>query len=434
MTHIIKFRRGGAKVEFDLPEMPFAGNAFIPSMAVIPLSRDSRENAAPIISAGDHVREGQLIARGPVPVHAPIPGVVSAFRKVPLPNGSVGEAAVIALRGSFNITGRKTANNLWRTIPTGDICRIVEDRGVLNCFEGAGALAKDLRRARESEKPILICRLFDNDPTSPVESLTLKEYEESVWNGFAIMAAAMKADSVILVFEEGAGSSVPGAEKLKELFGEIRVATLTAKPRYPGGSAYRLSKLVSEKLPELSVDNAVFGDTVTALAVYEAVVKDLPSITVNVLIVGSAIAKPRFLRVRTGTLIGDIIDECGGFKASPARIVVNGLICGTALYDLDTPITRYTRSLHVMDRDTCPSFTVQSCVHCGACLGACPARLDPVGTVIAVRNRVLGDREKRAILACEQCGCCSMVCPSRIPIHHEIAGGRTLLEEGVKRD
>ncbi len=434
MTHTIQFRRGRAKVEFDLPDLPFAGNAFIPSMAVIPLVQDSDDEATPIVSVGDHVREGQLIARGSVPVHAPIPGVVSAFRRIPLPNGSIGEAAVISLRGSFSITGRKSANNDWRSIPPGDVCKIVDERGVVNSFEGAHSLAKDIRRSRAIEKPVLVCRLFDSDPTSPVESLTLKECGPSVWNGFGILAAAMKAHAIVLAFEEGGASAVPAEDTLRGLFGEARVSAISVKPRYPGGSAYRLSKLIRERVSDLSLSNAVFCDAVTALAAYEAVVRDLPSITMNVLVAGSAIAAPRFLRVRTGTLIGDIIDECGGFRSSPARIIVNGLIRGTALYDLDTPITRYTRSLHVMDKDSCPSFTVQSCTHCGACLGVCPSRLDPIGTVIAVRNRSLSVRDIQSIHACEQCGCCSMVCPARIPIHHEIAVGRQLSKEGAQRD
>ena len=55
MTHTIQFRRGRAKVEFDLPDLPFAGNAFIPSMAVIPLVQDSSDEATPIVCVGDHV-------------------------------------------------------------------------------------------------------------------------------------------------------------------------------------------------------------------------------------------------------------------------------------------------------------------------------------------------------------------------------------------
>lgn len=434
MTHAIKFRKGGARIEFELSDIPFAGNAFIPSTAVIPLSQDAGEPAYPVVSIGDHVREGQLIARGPVPVHAPIPGILSALRTVPLPNGRIGEAAVIALRGSFDITGRKLADNVWQNIPTGDICRIIEDRGVVNGFDGAQGLAKDLRQAREYDKPALICRLFDNDPTSPVGTLTLREYGDRVWNGFGIIASGMKAGAAIIVAEEGTSVQLPDGERLKNFFGDRRVSVIKVKPRYPAGSAFRLNKLIKERLTDFSQSGAVFCDSVAALAAYDAVVRDLPSISTNVLILGSAIAKPRFLRVRTGTLIGDIIDECGGFRTAPARIVVNGLIQGSALYDLDTPITRYTRSLHVLDRDTCPSFTVRDCSHCGSCLSSCPSGLDPIGTVIGIRQRKIGKKEKRAIFTCEQCGCCSMVCPSRIPLHHEIAGGRNIAQEGAIRD
>lgn len=427
MTQFLKFRRGGVTIAFETPLLTYSGNAFIPTTAVIPLDQHSGEAAHSIVSVGDRVREGQLIARGPVPVHASIPGIVSAFRSVPLPDGRMGEAIVIDLCGSFDITGRKTAHNGWKNIPTADITRLIEERGVVNCFEKPHPLAVDLKIARSGTNPTLVCRLFDQDPTSPIETRLFSEKSESVLAGFALIAHAMRASSVIIVVSEDTDRNEPYAQERAVAFGDLPVTVLRIKSRYPCGSKKRLERFLSSKIANFAQGYALYCDPVTSLAAHDAIVHDIPPISTHVMVQGSAIAHPQFLQVKTGTLIGDVIDECGGFKMPPARIIVNGLLGGTALYDLDTPITRYTHSLHIMDRDVCPPFSVLDCIHCGACLASCPAGLDPARTVSAIRNLALSPRTIASIAACEGCGCCTMVCPSRIPLHHEIAGGNRLV-------
>ncbi len=434
MKHTLRFCKGGVDIGFELPNLEFAGNAFVPTTAVVPLKQHCGEEARPVVTTGDFVKEGQVIARGPVPVHAPIPGKVTGMRRVSLPDGTMGEALVIHLAGAFDITGRKEADNDWKRITTQELSRILEDRGVVDTFEEPKPLAEALKLSRSSADPTLICRLFDQDPTAPIESRILAEYPQRVWNGIALLASAMRAGRVALIVEEGTPASPPPGIDLKDLFADIPVSFVISRRRYPSGSKTRIRRLLSEKLPELSLKAPLYLDPVTALSAYDAVVRNVPSISVLLLVLGNAITRPQLLRVKTGTLIGDVIDECGGFKTAPERILVNGLMRGTALYDLDTPVTRYTRSLYVMDRDSCPSYTVRDCVHCGSCLAVCPASLDPARTVFAIRRRDSGERILRSIAACEGCGCCSVVCPSRIPLHHEIAGGRRLLPEDLAHE
>lgn len=434
MKHTLRFCKGGVDIGFELPKIDFTGNAFVPTTAVVPLKQHCGEEARPIVFTGDLVKEGQVIARGPVPVHAPIPGKVTGLRRVPLPDGTLGDAIVIQLAGAFDITGRKVAAHDWKRSTTQDLSRLLEDKGVVDSFEEPKPLAEALKLSRTAAAPALICRLFDQDPTAPIESRVLAEYPERVWNGMALVASAMRAGRVAVIVEEGSPVSPPPGIVPKDLFGDVPVSFVVTRRRYPSGSKTRIQRLLTERVPDLSLEGALYLDSVTALAAYDAVVRNVPSISVLLLVLGNAITRPQLLRVKTGTLIGDVIDECGGFKTAPERILVNGLMRGTALFDLDTPVTGYTRSLYVMDRDSCPSYTVRDCVHCGSCLAVCPAALDPARTVFAIRRGDLGERVLRSINACEGCGCCSVVCPSRIPLHHEITGGRRLLPEDLSHE
>ena len=172
--------------------------------------------------------------------------------------------------------------------------------------------------------------------------------------------------------------------------------------------------------------NMIFIEPVTAYTAYDAVVKNKPMINRFIVITGPAIDNTTVLNVRIGTPIGDIIEECGGFKTDPSRIIVNGLLCGQAVYDLDTPITKYTKSLHIMDNDTCPSYTVRNCIHCGRCLQVCPVSIDPQRIATSIQKEKITPKLLTSISSCQYCGCCAIVCPSRIPLHHIIreAGNR----------
>ena len=50
----------------------------------------------------------------------------------------------------------------------------------------------------------------------------------------------------------------------------------------------------------------------TLLAIFEAVVLDKPLIERVLTVAGDPVAQPRNLKVRLGTRLGDLFEECGG--------------------------------------------------------------------------------------------------------------------------
>jgi len=100
------------------------------------------------------------------------------------------------------------------------------------------------------------------------------------------------------------------------------------------------------------------------------------------------------------------------------------------VYDLDTPVTKYTKSIHIMDSETCPSYTVHTCIHCGRCLQVCPVKIDPMRVVVGIKKTKHARQLLESLKSCQFCGCCAIVCPSRIPLHHSIREARDRLLKG----
>ena len=433
MIRFIRFKRSFETVAFEEPELTFAGNAFLPSIALVPLQQHTGKPSDPVLSPGEHVREGQLIARGTSPfsvhVHAPVPGIIQEYKMIPLPDGTVGKAAVIKLSGSFDILGRKVEKFPWKSVPESEILRVLEDKGVINTFENPLPLVPVLRKAKSSGSAVLAIRLFDADPTCQLDDYLVRSALAIVLEGTAVLAKGMDASTVYLVYA-GKKWTGPTEKELAELFQNRKVFMIKSNRRYPSGNTSQFNALVSSVCPSKNVP--VLIDPVTAISSYEAVVNNQPVLYRTVIVTGPALGSPAILKVRIGTPIGDVIEECGGFKTSPGRIIVNGLLSGTAVYDLDTPITKNTKSIHIMDIDTCPSYTVRNCIHCGRCLHVCPVGIDPMRVTTGIEKGKFTERLLTSVKSCQFCGCCAIVCPSRIPLHHIIREASSRVQKGEK--
>lgn len=423
MTHFVRFRKSSEYIRFEVPPLEMAGCAFLPSTAYVPLLQHTGSRARPVVAIGDAVHEGQLIARGmsgdSSHIHSPIPGIVREFRTIPMPDGTMEQSAVVTLSGSFDILGRKEENYPWKNVSESEILRVLEDKGLINTFETPISLVTQLREAKKVKKPILALRLFDGDPTCLLDSFMVKHALDRILEGCAIIARAIDAKAAYLVHIDRRWDG-PDDRALAEIFQERHVAVVRSSGRYPSGNTGQFLDLLRGLQPDYDAKSIVLIDPITAYSAYEAVVKNVPILNRFIAITGPALESPAVLKVRVGTPIGDIIEERGGFKADPSRIVVNGLLRGQAVYDLDTPITKYTKSLHIMDADTCKPYTVRDCVHCGRCLQVCPVSIDPQRIATIVMKDSVNQKLLDSMDACQYCGCCAIVCPSRIPLHHII--------------
>ncbi len=422
MMQNIPFLRGGEKIWFETPEVSFSGNAFLPVTAIVPVRQHAGSDARPLIRAGDRVREGQLIARSQDQassnIHAPIPGILHSWKETSLPDGTLGLAAVIHLSGSFDILGRKEEHYPWQSSPVSEIFRLLEDRGAVNTVYGGAPLVPQMRALKQEPTRALILRAFDEDPTTMLDTLLWNSFQDHVLIGAAIIAKALEAKTTCILHHDKQWT-VASPTSFEQLFPDSDVIPVKAAKKYPGGSIHRIFNIL-DSLKESIPSNRLVIDPSTALSVYDIIVKNQPIVQQRILVTGPAVQRTSFFTTRIGTTIGDVIEECGGFKSEPGRIIINGLLSGISIHDLDTPITKSVKSVHLLDHDASPDQKTKECIHCGLCLRVCPANLDPMRLAAGIRK----NNESRELIEscerCQHCGCCAMVCPSRIPLHHII--------------
>ncbi|MDR1748222.1 MAG: hypothetical protein LBR47_04105 [Spirochaetaceae bacterium] len=439
MAGLYSIKRGSLKIWDTAVRYTEVLNAFLPSRALVSFKQQTGAAASPGIFPGQRVQEGQLIgvsSDAAARIHSPIPGIIRELRTTLMPNGKKELVAVIDLEGRFSILGKKPEELSWKYRSDAELISQISERGIINTFDSPCPLAVQIQNTRKkrssAQKGIgsLLVRLFDSDPTYSTDEFLARTRFDGILQGAAITAKAMGASRIVLAYAAKKWFGPP-EEKLKNFFpgkDTIDVQLVNAESaRYPCGDGRELINLVNRigKKAEkpLFTYNDLMIDAVTALAVRDAIVCNIPMMERYIHVSGSALVSSAMFKVRIGTRIGDIIEECGGFSAPPSKIVINGLLRGQAIYDLDTPITKYTKAVCVLAREQNPDSVSMSCTRCGCCISICPVGIEPMKLYHDFINRISGPGGRTFSTArlCTGCASCSCVCPARIPLYQIVS-------------
>ena len=415
MSSIRSFERGGIRIrddrETDQP-LPIA-NAFLPNSAVVLLKQHAGAPARCIVRRGEFVREGMVIGRGEgrgsSNIHAPVPGVVRDIRRVPLAEGGETEAVVIALEGSFDRLGRRMERYVWKGMSRGDVLRTIKDRGVVD-VEVPGQPLFDLLSDRESGG-LLILNGVESEPYLRTEASLIRERALEIFDGLALLAKVLAPSRTVVAVDE----SCPTEGLISAAGTETPPEIIRLKTRYPQDMRNQLLEAIVGAKRKSSASALIIRPS-TAMALHEAVVLAKPMMERYVTVSGGAIKRPAVLKVRIGTPVGDLIEECGGFLGPPARIVLGGPIRGFSVHDLDAPVTKTSSAVIALSEREVGRLRRGPCIRCGRCAEVCPERLDPERLFRLITNRRYDEAQAWRLRDCTLCGSCGYICPARVPL------------------
>ena len=141
---------------------------------------------------------------------------------------------------------------------------------------------------------------------------------------------------------------------------------------------------------------------------------------------GNAVSHPANLKVRLGTKIGDLIEECGGFKIPPKKIIAGGPMMGFAQVNLDSPVTKGVSGIIALPAEAIRLPKQTPCIRCGRCIEACPMGLSPTRLYKWIDHQHIDEALKEGLMDCKECGSCGFVCPAGIPLVQGMKLGKLL--------
>ncbi|MCL2410664.1 MAG: 4Fe-4S ferredoxin [Treponema sp.] len=420
---IYSFPRGG--LQYDDPTAPFKADvedAFLPPLSVVVLE-NSFMKAYPIVSVGDHVREGMLIGRASgvsgVNVHAAVPGKV--IRKVSWRDTDDLEnsAFVIKMEGAFERLGRREEIYQWKGVSSYDLQRIFYDHGIVEMESPERPLSEMVSANRKKDKITLVVRCVFDDPWLAADYALCKTRMNAVVEGAGIVAkACVKTSQIIFAVshrEKDLGLSLlSAAQKL-----EIPSSLVLTGSRYPQRNNRELELTLRAYGKKENVDLGsvlILGPAVLAAA-YDAVVHNKPVLERFVAVGGSAIKKPRIMRVRIGTQIGEVIEQCEGFVNKLEQVITGSPLSGREVKYLDEPVGKSCYAIVAMTKSQVSAHKPQNCINCGECSAVCPVGLDPQHIFKQLKTFAV---ENVSVTGCHGCGCCKIVCPSSLSLSETI--------------
>ena len=397
-----------------------------PKTVYIPLQQHIGAPCEPLVKVGDKVKIGQKIGQSDAfvsaPIHSSVAGTVKKITPMATPTGSKALTVVIESDGSSEVDESVKPKGDIGTLTKEEIISIIKEAGITGM--GGASFPTHVKLSPPPEKKIdtVILNGAECEPYLTADHRLMLEEPEKVVFG---LKAIMKAFGVKKGFI-GIETNKPDAiEKMREAVANeanIDVATLVTK--YPQGCEKRLINAVTgREVPSggLPMDVGVAVNNVgTAAKVAEAIQTGMPLIERIVTITGSAVKEPKNLVVKIGTPFKEVIEQCGGYKGKPGKIVMGGPMMGIAQHTDEVPVIKGTSGILVLNEKEAKLPEPQPCIRCGKCVDICPVNLQPLFISQFSLKRMHDEAEQYNALDCIECGSCSFICPSKRPLVHSI--------------
>lgn len=402
---------------------------------VIPLQQHLGQPAIPVVTVGEQVAKGQLIAKTEsllsAAVHAPTSGTIHAIelRQVPHPS-ALPETCIILHSDGEERWQRMEPMEDYHLVAPADIRHRVRDAGIVG-LGGAGfpSFIKLNRTGRTATKALII-NAAECEPYISCDDRLMRDRAHEVISGIRIIRHAVHAIRTVIGIEDNKPEAFAALIHALEASGMNDIEVVRIPTIYPTGGERQLIKVLTGM--EVPADGyainigVVCQNVSTSVAIHRAVVLGEPLISRVVTVTGERIQRPQNIEVLIGTPTQAVIDFAGGFTAGgPVNIIHGGPMMGSAIPDSSVPLIKTSNCLLLQDPPT--QLQHAACIRCGACAEVCPVELQPQQLYWHARAESLEKLADHHLQQCIECGCCSWVCPSQIPLVHYFRYAKELL-------
>ncbi|MFA4830260.1 MAG: electron transport complex subunit RsxC [Thermodesulfovibrionales bacterium] len=393
-----------------------------PQRVVIPLSQHLGAPCKPIVTIGQEVKKGEMIGEPggfvSAPVHSSVSGKVIAIAEFPNAMGRMVNSIVIENNGKEEWAALKDNPDYMKLSPD-ELKDKVKTSGIVGM--GGAAFPTVVKLSPPKEKPIdtVIINGAECEPYLTADYRLMMEKPKEIVEGLKILMKILGVNKGFIGIENNKPDAI---EKMKAAAkGEANIEVCALEVKYPQGAEKMLIKAATgREVPPraLPMDVKVVVQNVgTALAVYEAARYGKPLIERVVTVTGEGINTPSNLMVKIGTMVSDLIEQCGGFKGEAGKVISGGPMMGFAMSSLDVPVTKGTSGILVIPEDSVSHVEdFGPCIRCGRCIDICAMGLIPSMLSILSEKGFYEEAKEYNLFDCFECGSCAFVCPSKRPI------------------
>ena len=401
--------------------------AGIPDELVIPLQQHIGETATPLVSPGDTVLRGQMIAapRGNVssPVHASSSGTVTAIepRPFPHPSGMSASSIVIATDGRDTWQPANTALANYRQASPDELLEHIRNAGIVGLGGAGFPTAVKLANATSHGIDLLLINGVECEPYITCDNMLMRERSGEILQGTRILQHILRPKRCVIAIEDGMADAEAAMRQAVAAATTDDIEVVRVPEIYPSGGERQLIRvLTGREVPSSGFPSdvgIVCQNVGTAAAIAQAVIQGRPLVSRYVTVTGEGIRQARNLEALIGTPFSHLVAACGGYTPDVDRLLMGGPMMGFALRSDDTPVIKTSNCILAVGRNEMPPPPpALPCIRCSKCTEVCPADLLPQQLYWFARSGNLDAAQDYSLFDCIECGCCAYVCPSHIPL------------------
>lgn len=392
---------------------------------VFPLSQHIGKPAKAVVKKNDPVLAGQVIGEADGFVSANVicscSGKVAAVEKRRTISGQLLECVVVENDGQFTPAADYETRRDLSNLTDRDILDAVKAAGIVGL--GGAGFPTHVKLAPKNPDAIryVIANGAECEPYLTCNDQLMRTKAAEIVEGLELILRLFPNAEGVIGIEKNKPQAIAAMEQAAS--GKKRISVRALETKYPQGGEHNLIKVIvgaDYPVKMLPADMGCIVDNVgTIYAIQRAVCYGEPLFTHVLTVTGEAIAKPGNFIVRDGTNVRELLEECGGFREDPKKVLAGGPMMGFALGSLEVPVVKTTNGLTCLVEDgvELARKRVTHCLGCGRCTTVCPTGLLPGLMADAARKGDYERYEKKLYgLECVACGSCTYICPANRPL------------------
>lgn len=393
--------------------------ATIPDLLYFYLSTHVGKPAKPVVEKGDDVKIGTLIAKAEGQISSHVHSSVSGrVVSIELKDYFGRESECIVIRNNHLNEEEPKLYDTQKTLDAQETVRVIREAGISGM--GGAMFPTDVKLSGDSHVPIdtLIVNGAECEPYANSDYRLMIENAEEIARGIRVVSNMFPLTRIFVAIENNARPCIDAMKKAIRNFPHAQVVPI--KTAYPQGAEQVLvKKLTGKEIPSGKQPPAIgmmIMNVSTLFSIHLAVFHGKPVTERVVTVSGKKLNNPKNLRVRLGTPVYSLLEDCGGCKEPPVAILHGGPMMGKAIVSSEISVAAGTTAITLLFAEDKIKEEETACIRCSECVFVCPVGLQPV----LIHNAHLhGNPSKTHDLGakdCIQCGNCTYICPSKIDL------------------
>ena len=433
------FRIGGIHPEENkLSNDAVTQQAPLPKVAIFPMSQHIGAPAKPVVKKGDKVKVGTLIAEAggfvSANIYSSVSGTVLKVDNVINASGYQQPAITITVEGdeweeSIDRSEKLETLESHPELTPEEIVNRIKKAGVVGMGGACFPTHIKLCPPPDAKAECVIINGVECEPYITSDYRLMIERSDELIEGVKILIAGAKVDKGYIGIENNKPAAI---ELLTRKLNEKNITNIEVVPlakKYPQGGEKQLVDAVIDRQvpapPAIPVNvGAIVQNAGTAVAVYEAVMKNKPLFERYTTVTGKKLKKPSNFLVRMGTTFRELIDLCGGLPEGDNKVLAGGPMMGKAVNSLDVPVGKGQNSITILTDEDAHRKAAQPCIRCAKCVSVCPMGLEPYLLAKGSELKKWELLENEMVTSCIECGSCQFTCPAHRPLLDNIRLGK----------